>query len=137
MPKPISHRPKVIGIVGSRRRNDTEDADALFQAFIKLYKAGDTIVSGGCPKGADRFAEMLAEEMEIPIEIHYPNLTELDETLLVANRRAAYAIVNFARNTLIAESCDVLIALVAPDRKGGTEDTVKKALKLGKKVVYA
>lgn len=33
-----------------------------------------------------------------------------------------------------AEDSDILYALVADDRIGGTEDTVKKALKLGKPV---
>jgi len=31
-----------------------------------------------------------------------------------------------ARNTLIANNCDILIACVSPDRTGGTEDTIKK-----------
>jgi hypothetical protein len=31
-----------------------------------------------------------------------------------------------------ARDADVLIACAAPDRKGGTEDTIRKYLKLGK-----
>ena len=38
----------------------------------------------------------------------------------------SYAKANYERNTLIARDSDVLIAVVAPDRKGGTEDTIKK-----------
>ena len=36
----------------------------------------------------------------------------------------------FVRNGDIAKDSDVLIACVAPDRTGGTEDTIKKFLKL-------
>ena len=45
------------------------------------------------------------------------------------NPRWAYAEINYARNTLIARDADDLIAVVAEDRKGGTEDTIKKFLK--------
>ncbi len=49
------------------------------------------------------------------------------------NPRAAYAVINYARNKLIARDADVLIACVAEDRKGGTEDTIKHfCKKLGK-----
>jgi hypothetical protein len=41
----------------------------------------------------------------------------------------------FVRNALIAADADVLIAVVAADRTGGTEDTVRKAEKLGKRVI--
>jgi len=38
----------------------------------------------------------------------------------------------FIRNTYIARDSDVLIACVADDRIGGTEDTIRKYLKTGK-----
>jgi hypothetical protein len=41
----------------------------------------------------------------------------------------------YARNKLIAENCDILHAFVSPDRKGGTENTINHALKLGKQVI--
>lgn len=128
---------KCIGIVGSRRRDSDEDYQACLAAFMAIYKPGDLIVSGGCPQGGDRFAEVIAEELKIPIKINYPDKSKLDQALLKSNPRAAYAVINYARNSLIASDCNVLIAVVAEDRKGGTEDTVKKAIKLGKKVIYA
>jgi len=39
-------------------------------------------------------------------------------------------------NTYIARDSDILIACVSKDRKGGTEDTIKKYLKLGKNKLY-
>jgi hypothetical protein len=114
---------KTIGIVGSRRRNKILDYETLLAKVVVLLEPGDRIVSGGCPKGADNFAEMIAKEKGLTITIHYPDWNK--------HGKAA----GFVRNSRIAEDCDVLIALPHPDRKGGTEDTIKKAGKLGKKVI--
>jgi len=102
-----------IGIVGSRRRNTTKDLIRVEDAFFDVYEDGDTIVSGGCPKGGDRFAEIIASQHEIPILVHKPDWS--------IGRHAG-----FSRNTNIAEDSDVLIACVSGDRTGGTEDTVYK-----------
>ena len=126
---------KKIGIVGSRRRNSPEDYAQIEKEFLKIYDKGDSIVSGGCPIGADRFAEMIRDKFSIPMKIYYPDKTKLDPELMKHNPRGAYAIINFARNTLIAENCDVLLAQVAEDRTGGTEDTIKKTTKLNKPVI--
>lgn len=136
MVKIIERRAKVIGIVGSRRRNTFADYQLCRETFDKVYRKGDSIVSGGCQWGADNFAERIAKELGIPIMIYYPRQEDLDKALLEMNSRAAFAKLNYARNTLIAQHCDVLIAVVAEDRNGGTEDTIKKALKLKKKVIY-
>jgi len=114
---------KTIGIIGARRRDAQCDFEACMAAFVKVYEPGDKIVSGGCPKGGDRFANKIAKMLGLTIIIHYPNWD-------VHGRSAG-----FVRNTLIAEDADILIAVVAFDRKGGTEDTIKKAKALGKKVV--
>lgn len=136
-PKLDHRRPWTIGIVGSRRRDSDADYIACVGKFGEVYQPGDRIVSGGCSQGGDRFAEEIAKTHGITITIHYPRREQLDAGLMAVNRRAAYARINYARNMLIAEDCDVLIALCADDRTGGTEDTVKKAIKLGKTVVYA
>jgi len=115
------HTIKFIGIVGSRRRNSAEDYLLVLEAFLKIYKPWDIIVSGGCPKGADNFAEQIATAYKISIVIHR---AEWDKYGKAAG---------FKRNTYIAQDADVLIACVASDRKGGTEDTIKKYVKLGKK----
>ena len=114
---------KSIGIVGSRRRDDTPDLMSVINAFDELYEEGDVIVSGGCPKGGDRFAEVIAKKRGLSILIHYPDWGK--------HGKAA----GFQRNSKIVDDSDVIIACVAADRKGGTEDTVKKAEKLGKKVI--
>ncbi len=111
---------KVIGIVGTRRRDSDSDFREVFMKFNELYESGDRLVSGGCPKGADRFAEIIAKKKGLSIMIHYPR-----------DCRGG----TFVRNTLIAEDATHLIACVAPDRLGGTEDTIKKVKKLGKLVL--
>jgi len=109
---------KVIGIIGSRRRNSKQDLQLLEAKFLSIYKNGDEIVSGGCPKGADAMGEYLAKKHQVPIKIYYAEWDNIG--------RGA----GFARNTYIARDSDELIAVVAEDRTGGTEDTVKKFLKV-------
>lgn len=139
---------KTIGIIGTRRRNSQKD-------FIKLYHntfrehynelLNDQIVSGGCPKGGDRFAEIIALTL---VGVEFDVAWRMDKEArqrACKGRKAPITIHNadwsigrhagFVRNTKIAEDCDILIAVVAPDRTGGTEDTIKKAKKLGKKIV--
>jgi len=115
---------KIIGIVGSRRRNSKEDFIALERKFLEIYQEGDEIVSGGCSSGGDAMAEIIAKKYQIPIKIYYAQWEKL-------GKRAG-----FARNGDIAKDADVLIAVVATDRAGfGTEDTIKKAKKKDKKIV--
>ena len=119
--KPL--HPWVIGIVGSRRRNDSQDYLKVLAAFRKVYVPGDEIVSGGCQAGGDSFAEKIAKIYQVPIKIYYAPW----------NARGYTA--GFWRNTFIAQDSTVLIACVAPDRSGGTEDTIRKFKKMGKKML--
>ena len=105
---------KNIGIVGSRSRDTKEDYKKCLKAFMKIYEEGDIIISGGCPKGGDRFAEKIANSNDIEMTI-FPALWD------VYGKGAG-----FIRNSLIAKCSDELIAVVADNRKGGTEDTIKK-----------
>lgn len=111
---------KKIGVVGSRRRDSGDDYHAVRNKLLEYYEEGDVIVSGGCPKGADNFAEDIAREIGATIIIHHANWGEYKKQA------------GFMRNTRIAEDSDWLIACVSEDRTGGTEDTIKKFEKLGK-----
>ena len=53
---------KVIGIVGTRRRDSEEDFKIVEKEFLKIYERGDVICSGLCGKGADRFAVLLSKK---------------------------------------------------------------------------
>jgi hypothetical protein len=105
---------KIIGVVGSRRRDRESDFQLVRQEIEKQYEKGDKLCSGGCPKGADKFAEDCATCLDIPIIIHRADWDK--------HGKAA----GFIRNTDIAKDSNMLIAVVAPDRTGGTEDTIKK-----------
>ncbi len=105
---------KIIGVVGTRRRTSARDRILITNEVMRIYEKGDWICSGGCPTGADSVAEKLAKTNGIPILTFYPHWNKYN--------KAAGPI----RNTLIADHVDVLIACVARDRKGGTEDTIKK-----------
>ena len=116
-----------IGVIGSRRRNTPKDKAKLkrkLKKMIEVYgKKNIKIVSGGCKQGGDKFAEELVDELGLgePI-IHYPDKSKLRDDI---PPRAAYAQICYARNELIARDSDIIIALVAADRKGGTENTLK------------
>jgi hypothetical protein len=105
---------KIIGIIGTRQRNTKEDFALVEEAFLRVYEKGDTICSGLSPQGGDRFAVILAEKYNTP-------------TLWFPAKWGKYGrSAGFKRNIDIAKNSDILIACVAKDRKGGTEDTIKK-----------
>ena len=89
-----------------------------------------TIVSGGCPQGADAFAEDAARLFEPPLDmVVFPIDKKGTTTKWEFTQKA------FERNRLVAEKCSELFALISEDRTGGTENTIKHALEL-KKPVY-
>jgi hypothetical protein len=133
----------IIGIVGSRRRNSEADFEAVLAAFHKIYQPGDRIVSGGCPEGGDKFAEVIALMLAKPGHFLASKLLEmkpLERHRLIKENGAPIHIhpaewgrlgksAGHQRNTLIARDADRLIACVSADRKGGTEDSIAKFLK--------
>jgi len=123
--------PIKVGIVGARAR-DTEQDKELIRVILKdRIRQGYNLVcvSGGCPKGADKFAEELSQELGLDIIVYRPNLSKLSS----GTNKYAYAQACYDRNTLIAQTCDVLIAL--PGETNGTWDTIAKARKLEKPVI--
>lgn len=115
-----------IGIVGSRSRDKTEDYAKVLNKFDELRTdEPTTIISGGCPIGADEFAETISMRYGLPIIIHHADW----------NKHGNKA--GFIRNTLIAFDSDILIACVSKCRTGGTEDTIRKfKLDKGDKNLY-
>ena len=56
--------------------------------MLNLYGINNIeLVSGGCKKGADNFAETIAKTLCIPIKIHHPNKKDLDKDLMKKNSR--------------------------------------------------
>jgi len=111
---------KVIGVIGTRSRNTLEDYIKVHRKFLEHYEPGDSICSGLCPKGGDKFAVLIAAELKLSKEkrLWFP-----------ANWKKFGRAAGFIRNIDIAKNSDILIACVSKDRTGGTEDTIKKFLK--------
>jgi len=115
---------RFIGIIGTRRRHNNQVKAKIEHSLVSIYEQGDIIVSGGCPDGGDYFAELIAKNLGIPILIFPPNKREYKIP-------ACY----FIRNTYVAQFANkAMIAAVAKDRKGGTEDTLEKHEKFHPKV---
>ena len=125
---------KTIGIVGSRSRNTNSDYEKTRKAFLSVYVEGDTICSGLCPSGADRFAVILADLYGAKAKWFpalWDDLTAEPCHVKTSKYGKSYNVLaGLNRNTEIAKASDVLIAVVAYDRTGGTEDTIKKFIEM-------
>jgi len=134
-------RPYAVGIVGSRRRNSYSDQIMVYRLLASLWgehrgDSGFIIVSGGCAGCADEYAAKFAAAYKPPFTlVEFP--INREGLPWKTDRRMAYREFTqraYARNRLIAEKATELYCLVAPDRTGGTENTIKHALELRKPV---
>jgi len=114
---------KRIGIVGSRRWKNRE----MVETLVHMLPGDVTIVSGGC-EGVDTWAAETARHRSLVVVEHLPDLPE------AGSPRWKFTKAYHTRNKLIAEDVDVLYAFVAPDRRGGTENTIKHAMELDVRV---
>jgi hypothetical protein len=120
-----------VGIVGSRSRNTPKDKDVIRQVLKRqMTKYKIHIVSGGCPKGADKFAEELAEELNLGISVHPPDKSQLPENYT----RYDYARICYERNSTIADESQILLA-IWDGISGGTADTINKVKEFDKPIV--
>lgn len=107
-----------VAVIGSRNFNDKKFIYDYLDS--KIDKIGH-LVSGGCKLGADAICEQYARDRGLSITIHFPRWD--------AEGKAA----GFNRNTTIVEDSQILIAFNSGSN--GTQDSINKAKKLGKKVV--
>jgi predicted Rossmann fold nucleotide-binding protein DprA/Smf involved in DNA uptake len=114
---------KYIGIIGSRRRYDK---DSVFK-LVDCLPLDCVVVSGGC-RGVDTWAEIRAKQRGLKTLVFRPDLSNIKNRYDMIQRY-------YERNKKIAQHSDVIVAFVAPDRRGGTENTIKWAKMFGKKVV--
>lgn len=114
----VDKKLKRVAVVGSRNYNNKQ---FIFEYLhSKLDKIGH-LVSGGCPNGADFYANEFAKKMGLSITIHYPNWNKDGK------------VAGFIRNKKIVEDCEILIAFWTGS--GGTKDSIEYAKKLGKKTI--
>jgi hypothetical protein len=111
-----------VGIVGGRRRTDRE----TIEACIAELEPGTVVITGGA-EGPDCWAEQAARACGLEVVVHQPDLAGVRTRWQAAERF-------YARNQRIVDDSDRIIAFVAPDRTGGTEDTIGRAVRAGKPV---
>jgi hypothetical protein len=124
-----------VAVIGSRRRDGPHDLDQVLTYLAQKHDAAETvgrkivIVSGGASAGADRHAERVAEAIGLDLVRFRPR------PIPSGSPYYAFARALLDRNGRIVELADVVAAQIHPDRKGGTEDALKKAHAMGKAVV--
>lgn len=107
-----------VGIIGSRRF----PAPELVTAFVKAIADYDImVISGACPNSPDEWAVNVAKALNIPYK-EYPADW--------SNGKGA----GMARNSIIAQESDIVIAFHYNGSKG-TLDTIIKTIRLGKQAV--
>jgi len=111
-----------VAIVGSRRRVDREAVVAVVNELAE----GTVVISGGCV-GPDQWAVAQARARGLPVEEFVPDTAGCRQRFEFTRRY-------YERNQRVVDACDRVVAFVAPDRTGGTEDTIRRALKAGKPV---
>jgi len=130
----------LLGIVGSRAYRNSSRIKAVIEKYIEKFGAENlSIVSGGCPDGADFLAKNLALDMGLDYKEFPPAHSKHNSYCVLPpeNYNKPYHVSNFfVRNGQIAEYVEHLLAFVVHGVKAnGTMDTVKKATQLGKKVL--
>lgn len=114
-----------IAIIGSRRRLDKEKVEAL----VNELPDNAVIISGGC-RGPDLWAAGAARSRGLEVIEHLPK--KIDPNASYFEVVQTY----YDRNLLIAEDAvDGIFAFPSEDRRGGTENTLKYAKKLKRKIV--
>ena len=128
-----------VGIVGSREyENRRKIKDFIFK-LKQEFGEDVTIVSGGCPYGADRYAKKYALELGLQYEEYPPfhrqhNLyCVLPESVYGKPYNVKYF---FVRNKQIAKASDYVVSFIPNGvESNGSMDTIKQAEKLGKKTI--
>jgi hypothetical protein len=114
-----------FGIIGSRNFTDKELFLCKVNEVIAIEGMPTVVISGGAI-GADALAEEWAKENAIEFQVFKPQHKDFPKSI----RRFAAP---HARNTLIAEHSDIIIAFW-DGQSTGTKDTIDKAITLSKKV---
>ena len=111
-----------VAVVGARRRTDQETVERLVAALPT-----DTVIVSGGAAGPDIWAEQAALRRGFATKIFRPDLDGAESQGQKTRRF-------HARNQQIVDAVDEVFALVAPDRLGGTEDTIRRAHRKGIRV---
>lgn len=106
---------RIWGIVGSRHYTNYDAFCTHLDTVMKTHGIPDKVVSGGA-KGADAMAIRWAISHGMAWQEHKPDLKKYPNFATAAK----------ARNTLIVNDADLVVAFVADDSKG-TYDSINKS----------
>lgn len=106
-----------LAIVGSRTFNNYDLVETIIQTYFIIDRDFE-LVSGGA-KGADKLAELFAENHSLYINIIRPNWQKYG------------GVAGFKRNQQIIDACDVILAFW-DGKSNGTRDSINKAKKAKK-----
>lgn len=123
-----------LAVAGSRRRADREHVEtrvALELARLEAATGGPVGVVSGGARGVDSWAVGVARRTGRAWRELLPELGSVPE----GAPRWAYTRRYHERNAALAAAGAVLLAFVAPDRTGGTENTLAHARRLGRPVL--
>lgn len=110
---------KQVAIIGSCSRTDPETVEPLVAGLPT-----DTIIASGGAPGPDTWADQAARKFGIAVKVFRADLHGAESQRQKTRRY-------HNRNQLIVDAADEVFALVAPNRKGGTEDTIRRAQRKG------
>lgn len=129
-----------VAIIGSRHYENKRRVKDLIWQLIQKFGDELTIVSGGCPAGADKYARKYAIELGAKyIEFNPAHTVRNLYSVMPDNYFGKpYHPTQFHhRNNLIAKHSDYCIALIPRDaaKSTGTKYTINRFKKLGKNVI--
>lgn len=129
-----------LAIVGSRAfTNENYVLKVVNRYITEVGKDHLTIVSGGCPDGADMLGKKIALDLGLEY-VEFPPAHRFHNQYCILPAKVynkPYHVKNyFERNSQVAAHCDHLVAFVIKGvRCNGTMDTFNKAKKLAKEVI--
>lgn len=127
----------IVGIIGSRTRDSPRDLKILIDECLEIDKIEKItkIVTGDCQIGGDQFArDVLKSMFDCELDVKYKIDPKTGEKLeKYVSDYLEFTNICYTRNEKIAEEeLGCLLALVAQNRKGGTENTIKHFKRLHK-----
>lgn len=135
----------VVGAVGSREYPNLEYVDNIVESELQLWVPSEVILVSGGARGVDKTAENAAARLGYRSRSYRPVKrngeyvivrydffgAQLIQTLELPGRYPTFAKAAFARNTMIVEDSDRVVAFLH-GVSTGTMDSIKKALRFGK-----
>jgi hypothetical protein len=126
-PTKINPQITIIAVVGSQTWTDKGRMYLELKRLRVIYPNLKVVVSGDCPRGADRIAKEWAADQKLVYKGIPADWLDFSEPCY--KKQGQYGVYNalagFNRNTKVAEAAQVCAAFII-NNSNGTMDTVKK-----------